>query len=553
MSNKDIKNVKETLNKFEKDVKNKFDLHKKSCVSCNNIIDNNNCKNENTIYICSLKSKFITIFDIIKNINLELDSLNSNLNNTFNLTETNITQLNEILLLLEVYENNIIPLHIGLLCLERDYITGVNDVIDMVNNDVSNNRLTYDKYVVDGLLINTTTAIDDFLSKYPATDNFAIICSTSQVTIQADTYIKNNKGGIYPVFSPNASAISCRNLNNGLTLGYLDQYTTMSYFMVVKNYFMEKLLILYKQTPFNNIFISDWILVLKKQADLLGIPYEVVNIDDIIITPPVITDKTAIFIVTDNSADIYPDITAGFLASIPKGSFIGLPDTAGDCKDVFGDVPTFVFTPTPTSYTATSLSVYVRTTDKINFNYIIYPMYDLIYTFAKMSITPNIKLTIEKYQSFVAFIGINQAWNMTSDLDLNNKSFNYGNYQCMFTKDVYVGPYKNIYLETYLGGTSNLPESYSIFRECGIVPNTSSSVNYLLVPIQLLYDQNDNLILVSNYNDFTKPLKNGEFVSQGGSVVFRFIYSYDPDSGYFDRLDYILLNTNNPEILFFQT
>ncbi len=509
----------------------------------NNLI--NNLKNE---IECDCSNEKIKICDnlLAKKTIQELHTIQSRVKSTNKKTlkvENEIqienNKINDVINILSL--SKIIPFHVGFFFVPQAFESSkINELINIVNEDIPDNQCTYDIYILDGNLVTTRNSVKDFINKYGPEDNYVCITSFSTNLLEIDNYLNINTNGQIPCFSADSTASVVRNLKNGISLAPDDSFLIKSFYMTVKNYSMTGIKLLYEES-LNSVFINGLRNGMQLQANLLGIPYIEYKLE-IGKSFYDIRSNDAVFLAINDSTSFPLYITNEFIENIPSGAFIGLPDTGLITENYFKDVPTFVFFPRQNNYTKTSLSVYQRLINKENFNYTIYSIYDMLYTFGKMSISPDIKISLEKYVSFTAFKGIQQAWNPTSDIKLEYRGFRYGLYQLIFTKDVYVGPYLDLYLENYLGGTNNLPKSYSIFRECGLSPDTSSGISYKLVPLSLLYNQINDLVLVTNYSDFTKPIGIDNFVSQGGILELKFAYNFDIASGYFNKLEYINLS-----------
>ena len=157
-----------------------------------NEINNNNYNNCKEIYDDTLINKLISDLKNIENEILIDDNIS---NDIFINSEINENQIENIKETIIDQLSNIKPFHIAILFRSVDYLNGIYDVIEMVNEDVPSNRLTYDYYTVTGTILGVETALKDFLGKYPPTDNLVVIASTSQILEITDNflYYPNNK------------------------------------------------------------------------------------------------------------------------------------------------------------------------------------------------------------------------------------------------------------------------------------------------------------------------------------------------------------------------
>jgi hypothetical protein len=123
-------------------------------------------------------------------------------------------------------------------------------------------------------------------------------------------------------------------------------------------------------------------------------------------------------------------------------------------------------------------------------------------------------------------------------------------YQNSDIKEIFLLSFSNLFLKYNNGGTYNLKDSYSIFRQCGIVPFYSTKVFYDSADYYEIFNECGNLIttrFMTNISSFPSKNKNLQ-ITYGQNLDCKFILRYTQDD-YFNFVEPINnLFGSNPQV-----
>ncbi len=434
------------------------------------------------------------------------------------------------------------------ICLILDapsYLRGVNDTINLINNLFPANTLIIEKYVSSGIPTETDAALDDFFNKYTSGDRIIISTFTS-ILLEINIYLEINKLDIISI-SLSASSTIIKGLNNALTYAYFNQYEVMSFYMFYKDYQMKNVKILFEENTLNKVFFTDIINLMKFQGNLLGINVEVEFLE--VDKKYKFKERTAILLLAD-SKSIPIFINDNFLKQIPCDSYISLTDLNTSTRDIFKDIPTFVFVPVPLNYTTTTQLVYESVTNKQNIYFIVYPLFDILYTldFISKTIVP---LTLINYISLNPFTSIPAAWTNSSSFIIDISGSEFGTFDCVFTKNVLVEDNLELFNKVNNGGTGILPDSLSICKTVGIVPFFLTNTYYCEQNYHKIYDRCGKLIAVRFDKNSTSYFIDSKQIlfNIAEDVENKFLIQYEKD-GFFSYLEKVInLSDINPPLI----
>lgn len=423
---------------------------------------------------------------------------------------------------------------------------GLNDIINLINKQFPNNLVIIDKYLTNNTKEELELIVNDFISKYPS-GNRVFICAFTSILKFITEYL-NSLGLNIPSISFASTSPAVRTFKNALTYAPIDKYSAMSQFLIYKDYKMEQIKILFQPNSSNDIFFQTYLEEVKIQANLLDIKYDIefldVNKNFYNILP-----KSVIIMLAETDF-LNSFVNSDFLNSIPPECYITLSDFNDDIGDIFGHIPTIVFTPFPIDFTETSTLVYNSLTDKKTNFYFVYIFYDILYSLVFFTNT-NLSLTLENYvkvnpfQSgvFPAFIGTQ------SNLDLRINGIEFGSYSAIFTKNSIVQNDNLLYLTYNRGGTTTLPESNSVFKILGIVPFFNINILYGDEDYYKIYDECGNLILTRFTSNITEyPFKKNTLINIGQHCNNKFYCKYTSNK-YFSYLESVSDAFNNNSIV----
>lgn len=439
------------------------------------------------------------------------------------------------------------PIYIAVLFEEEYYLRGINDTIELIYSQFPLNTLVIEKYIISNNPSEVKLVLQDFITKYPTGERCTISLLTSTLIECSNFFIEQQLN--IPSFSIGSTSSIVKSLKNVLTLIPYDKYSVMTLFLTFKEFQMNQIKILYKKKINDSIFIQNFIDEVLIQANYLNITVEVDEFiegrDDYGIKP-----KTNLIILCNNEdlTNIY--ITKNFLNLIPPECYIALSEINQNIGDIFSNIPAFVNLPYPLEYDINTKTVYDNLKNKKNYVIGVYALYDILY---KLNFFTNLEipLTIFNFDETNAFVGTISAWGYTdSSIDLKINGTIYGLYMSVFTKDILINNNLDLFLKYNNGGTYNLKDSYSIFRQCGIVPFYSTKVFYDSADYYEIFNECGNLIttrFMTNISSFPSKNKNLQ-ISYGQNLDCKFILRYTQD-GYFNLVEPINnLFGSNPQV-----
>lgn len=167
-------------------------------------------------------------------------------------------------------------IYIGLLFRLTEYNGGLNDIINIINTRFPNNTLVITKYITDWIIQKNNDSLNNFIQLYP--DGNRILVSTTTFTLNAiNNYLTTNNIEI-PSFSLSSTSPIVKTFSNVLTYAPFDQISVMNNFMILTEYNLKQIKILYEANTINDIFFSTYIELVIKQAGLLNILVSIENL-----------------------------------------------------------------------------------------------------------------------------------------------------------------------------------------------------------------------------------------------------------------------------------
>ncbi len=266
-------------------------------------------------------------------------------------------------------------IYIAMLFVGTTYDRGINDIIELINLQFPDNNLVISKYIVDGTVVKTEEALNDFITKYPGGRRITISQRTSILSQTSAFFVRN--GLDIPSLSATSSAKAIQDLPNVLTFAPFDQYSAMSVFMICNEYQTKNIKILYEVGTPNDLFILGYIDYIRYQAQYLNI--NVTQETLAAVKDYQIEDNTNIIILSDYNVLKNVYLTHSFFEQVraKKSCYITLTDLDSGCEDIFEDIPAFVLLPTALNYTSTSEEIYQFVKNKIKPVYFVYQTYDM--------------------------------------------------------------------------------------------------------------------------------------------------------------------------------
>ncbi len=440
-------------------------------------------------------------------------------------------------------------IYIAMLFVGTTYDRGINDIIELINLQFPDNNLVISKYIVDGTVVKTEEALNDFITKYPGGRRITISQRTSILSQISAFFVRN--GLDIPSLSATSSAKAIQDLPNVLTFAPFDQYSAMSVFMICNEYQTKNIKILYEVGTPNDLFILGYIDYIRYQAQYLNI--NVTQETLAAVKDYQIEDNTNIIILSDYNVLKNVYLTPSFFEQVraKKSCYITLTDLDSGCEDIFEDIPAFVLLPTPLNYTSTSEEIYQFVKNKINPVYFVYQIYDMLYKLVDMGYE-KVELTISSFIENNAFQVNNKLEAYLNALVFNESinGTNFGKYDAVFTKDSIIGDNLNLYLQYNSGGLQTLPQSRSSFKLVGIVPFFASQIYYNENEYFELYNVAKPIPELYRVGyDFTNCSVDSGKVNTGTLNYCKFIYKFAND-GFLQSLTKMFdnLDLTSPEV-----
>ena len=442
-------------------------------------------------------------------------------------------------------------LYVALLFTQLSYDTGIIDTLNLIQSEFPNSKIVYEKYVVDGSILKTDKALNDFIQKYPTGNRVTISQSSSNLNEILNYFEKNNLD-IFSL-SVSATALLFQKRKNLFTYGYYLDKAVMSSFLIIEDYDIKNIVVLIDTKSVTNIAFNEYNTIIQKQNSLLNnLPLTVYDLSDPtqIINIP---NNSFVYLLADTETinNVYINTIKNAFVNNTT-SCIFLTNLNSDIKDIFGNIPAFVSVLCPSNYTSTSNKVYENLKNKLNYIYTIYSFYDILYTLQFMS-DKGIVVNNDNYISVEPFDNNNPE--AFSNGIIKDKSINgiiYGAYNVVFTSNSILN--SDELLSLYNKYNSNdgtiykLQDSQSLFLTCGIVPFYESNIYYWKQPFINIYNDNE-LKYVKFDGNKTKDDTN-HFIAVSQQIPPKFIVSYDDNNGLFSYLKKIYKSPEktNPQV-----
>jgi len=421
--------------------------------------------------------------------------------------------------------------------------SSLNDIIQLINNQFPNNYLIFD-YNIYNDINELNGYLESFVHKYPSDRSKITISNLSIALRYISDYFDSLQLNI-PNFSLDATASYITSLKNVYSMAYLDQYSAMSQFLLFNDYQCKQMVVLYDdQNILYKDFIDSYLNFINIQANLLNIPihYHVLN-ESYEILP-----FTQIIILCDNQSLQNVYINDDFFTKIPCHCFITLTDLNDNIMDIFRNIPAFPLIPTNLNYTITSQMVYEAVQNKNNYTYGIYAFYDICFILNYLTtnfLTESVTLSLFISVNAFSCLNILPSWINGLIFNLSNNTFNFGTYNCVFTKNVLFPTLQQnvLYEKNNKGGFKSLPESKSLFKKIGIIPWFATKILYDNCSLYHVFKHKKLYIIRFSCN--ITNIKD-EYYNIEGSYSLSFILNYNQD-GYFIVLKKIY-DCRNPKI-----
>lgn len=424
------------------------------------------------------------------------------------------------------------------------YESGITDVIELFQTQYPTSALQIVPYVVQPTQESIDAALNDYLARFPDGINRAILSELTVILLLIAAYL--DMRGIVDVLCVNVTAttniIQTVPIPYALTYGPPLSTQVRTQMLVIRDYGMTNVHILYQADSPNTEFLTQYRASMVAQCALLNIPTR----EEVLGTGQSYTfrENSTILVLADTVA-LSGFFTQAVLAKIPSSSYLTLTELNFDVGDIFSSVTAFVFLVAPIDYTATSQQVQQVVSSHLIFSGV-YPSYD---TFLSL----NTLLTLGQSFSVDTYAAVNVnvplAYANGSAFDLTRRAIPYGNYDVVFTKNVLLpSPKKlDIFLRCTSGGLgiSSLRDSDSVFRTAGIIPFLSNQYYYLLQDlVYIRQGKKGPLIAIKFDKNITRLLlPDGSLssveVNIGENIPTRFYDVVDPTTGYFSTLERI--------------
>jgi hypothetical protein len=436
-------------------------------------------------------------------------------------------------------------IYIGLLFNENVYNEGINDIINIINNQYPNNTLIINKYITNNTLTKINDILDMFIQDYP--EGNRILISTTTFTLSSINDYLNTKNISIPSFSLSSTSNRVKTFNNVLTYAPYDQYSVMNNFMILTEYNLSNVTILYEPNTTSDIFFSTYEELVYKQGDLLGIP---VSTNYLISNTTYDISENSLIIILCNTVSLTNNYIVNILDSIhrPSTCCISLTDINDDCGDIFDSIPAFVMIPFVIDYTTTTQLVYNDLTNKKAIFYGVYTFFDILatlITFSTIKTEPKLELTISNFLSVNPFSEFPSAYGY----GLFDKTINgsrYGSYELVFTKDIIIGSDIEIFNLHNNGGIGSLPNSQSIFKSMGIVPFFTTQIFNCNQDYFKFYSNDGTLLFTRFDKSVTTYNSNSIIISE--NLACQFAISFNSEGFFASLINLPLRDGNNPTI-----
>jgi len=378
--------------------------------------------------------------------------------------------------------------YVALLFLEETYNQGINDVINLFLNQFPNTKIKFINYVIDTNLSNVESSLTNFINLYENANKVILSELTDIVTI-SHNFIKNKNLQILNI-SLSSTSRKIWDFQNTITYSYYLNGSISTSFYLIQDYNVQNIVIIYDNYSKNISYITNYKDTINIQNSMLEKIKETFYIFDNSTTPFNIPNNSIVYLLADTNiiTKNIERIKSSFINNTT--SFIFMPDNNYDMEDIFENIPAMVSLLVPSVYTKTSDIVYQAIKDKSKLYYAVYAFYDILFT---MNYCADNKIFITKksYINQNPFKEISPAWHTGYSILDGHNGFMYSVYDIIFTKDIIIGNDRVLYdMHNKNGSIARLPNSRSIFKTIGILPNLTNVMVYFEREYIKIYENN---------------------------------------------------------------
>jgi hypothetical protein len=451
---------------------------------------------------------------------------------------------------LEEVKNQLFPneaFYIAILFNEVNFYNGLDDVINLIKSEFPTANVIYEIYIVDGSLKQTDDALQNFVTKYPSGQRATISGFTSVLNETALFFEKNNLD-IFSL-SVNSTSLTTQKLKNVFTYAYFLTRSVSSSFLIIKDYAVKNIVILFDKKSVNKIFLTSYYDTIIKQNSLLdNLPLITYELDPENVEPVYIPPNSCVYVLADTI-----DISTIYLNKI-KNSFINntssylyFTNLNNDIRDIFDNIPAMVAVLRPNNFTSTTIKVYNNFKNKKTYFFGAYAFYDILYTLNYMQIN-SIPLKRSDYLSSNPFGTTLQAYSNALGFNSSINGFDFGSYDIIFVKDVLINDDINLYDKYNAGGVMRLTDSQSIFKTVGLVPFFSSKIFYVNEDYYKIYENETLKYVKFDFNETNSDDNTVIMISETNEC--KFIVSFDSETGLLTNLIKLFddKEKTNPEV-----
>jgi len=423
--------------------------------------------------------------------------------------------------------------YIAILFNEDNFYNGLDDVINLIKSEFPTANVIYEVYIVDGTIQQTDDALQNFVTKYPSGQRATISGFTSVLNETALFFEKNNLD-IFSL-SVNSTSLTTQTLKNVFTYAYFLTKSVSSSFLIIKDYAIKNIVILFDKDSVNKIFLTSYYDTIIKQNSLLdNLPLITYELDPENVEPVYIPPNSCVYVLADTK-----DISTIYLNKI-KNSFINntnsylyFTNLNNDIRDIFDNIPAMVAVLRPNNFTSTTIKVYNNFKNKKTYFFGAYAFYDILYTLNYMQIN-SIPLTRSEYLASNPFVNTLQAYSNALVFNSEINGFDFGSYDIVFVKDVLINNDVDLYDKYNAGGVMRLTDSQSIFKTVGIIPFFSSKIFYVNENYYKIYENETLKYVKFDFNETNSVDNTVIMISETNEC--NFIVSFDSKTGLLTKL-----------------
>ena len=437
---------------------------------------------------------------------------------------------------LEEVKNQLFPnenFYIAILFNEDNFYNGLDDVINLIKSEFPTANVIYEVYFVNGTIRQTEDALQNFVTKYPSGQR-ATISGFTSVLDATSLYFKRNNLDIFSL-SVNSTSLTTQNLDNVFTYAYYLNNSVSCSFLVIKDYAVKNIVILFERSSVNVIFLTSYYETIIQQNSILdNLPVITYELNTENLEPLYIPPNSCVYVLADtvSASTTYLDqIKNSFINN--TNSYLFFTNLNNNIKDIFHNIPAMVSILRPMNFTSTTIKVYNNFKNKKTYFFGAYAFYDILYTLNYMQIN-SIPITKNNYLSANPFQTTLQAYSNALGFNSSINGFDFGYYDLIFIKDILINNDIDLYDTYNLGGIMRLTDSQSIFKSVGLVPFFASKIAYLKNNYYKIYENG-----VLKYVKFDANETN----SDDDSIIMianlqecKFIVSFNSETGLLNKL-----------------